>query len=220
MADDRPDLREAADVEPRRRRDMREADRVGDAGGSDGSGVVDRIRGLRKRVRRRRVEKESKKLQKEREKRKRREPVRRVKSEVSGLREDLSGATGRAASAARTVGAATGSGADGRPGAREDDPVARAGEAAMAGPPVNATLHPFGGPDQAAGPMQLELMAGGGPREIRERQRRERGIADLETFAAAGGVSFGDGGGGDGGPLAIDDDPLAVDDSLVFGGER
>jgi len=97
---------------------------------------------------------------------------------------------------------------------REEDPAERAGREAMVGAPVDATLHPFGPAETPAGPQLVEVMAGGGPEELREAQREARGDAPIEQFAAAGGISH-DGTGG----LLTADDPLDVDDSLVFGGE-
>lgn len=225
---DRPDLREQTDVEPRTRRDMREADRADDAGrettaGRTSGSVAQKIRKYRKKIARRRAEKQSRELKKKRRRRERTRPVREVKEEVSRLREEAvsrggGGLLGRAVGAVRKLGADSDVGARGTPGAREDDPAVRAGETAMAGAPIDATLDPFGGPNRPEGPMQLAVMAGGGPVEIREQRRREAGVAHLQEFAAGGGLTYDDVAPGPGGsePLLVEDDPIDVDPNPLF----
>lgn len=218
MSERRRDLREVADVEPGEgRRDLRDADRAGDATGSSATAarIASKIRELRKRAARRQARKQSQRLQGQRDRRKRREPVRETRAEVSRLRDTISGggassALGTVASALGSIGAGSSAGARGEPGLRDDDPARRVGEVAQAGAPVDATLAPFGGPEQAAGPQLLEVMAGGGPREVREARRQERGVADMETFATMAPPEAGDDG-------VYGDDPLAVDPNPLFG---
>lgn len=178
-----------------------------------GSRLAEKIRGLRKRVKRRSVEKRSKELQQKRDRRKKNEGLRELRDEAGRLRDRVAGASSSIGSAAASA-AGSASDTPGPQAARREDPAVRAGAEAEAPAPVNASLRPFGPPEQGVGPEQLERMAGGGRQEFRDARREMRGEAPLEQFAAAGGMMSEPSGASDDDLGIVEDDDL----DLVGGG--